>query len=141
MIDRKGIKKHWDVFQAWINGKEIESRGVKFYTADGTWQLKPCYMLTKWRPDIRPQWYANMEYRVKPEPAKIPWSLEKIVSNAPFTVKSRDGKYFYCVTSIDLTRQKVYAFKLYSIWKDDISFTFKEFHTLFVLRDGSPMED
>lgn len=51
-MDRECIKKHKDVFEAWIGGKEIE-----FYSEEDS----------KWKPCNSPEWIKNCEYRIKPE--------------------------------------------------------------------------
>jgi len=48
---QKGIKKHWEVFKAWLNGAEIEFKGL----SSGKWVL-----------DENPTWSLGLEYRVKP---------------------------------------------------------------------------
>ena len=46
--------KHRDVIIAWANGREIE------YEDGG-----------KWYPTVCPDWYTNVEYRIKPKPEEI----------------------------------------------------------------------
>ena len=51
MLDCEGIKKHKDVFDAWLDGAEIQ------YQCEGG---------DNWRPTLRPTWSQDLKYRVKP---------------------------------------------------------------------------
>ncbi len=52
-MNREGIKKHRVVFDAWLDGAEVEYQG-----SDGRWHLS----------HAGPNWCSTIEYRVKPEP-------------------------------------------------------------------------
>ena len=48
-MTRKGIKKHWETFQAWLDGAEIEYKNIN-----------------GWHDISNPNWDYVVEYRVKP---------------------------------------------------------------------------
>lgn len=50
-MDRKGIKKHKEVFDAWLNGAEVEYKDLG----------------GEWRTVKEPQFSSIVKYRVKPE--------------------------------------------------------------------------
>jgi len=57
-MNREGIKKHKVVFDAWLDGAEVE-----YSFAPGT---------DKWRSVVgEPLWHSYLEYRIKPTPKTI----------------------------------------------------------------------
>ena len=51
-MDRECIKKHKDVFEAWLQGKEIEYRALS---------------IDEWKTIDSPKFVGNLQYRIKPE--------------------------------------------------------------------------
>jgi len=69
-MTREGIKKHLTEFQAWLDGAEIEFKGL----SSGKWVL-----------DKDPTWSLGLEYRVKPFEPKQGDSI----------LASKDGLYWH----------------------------------------------
>jgi hypothetical protein len=90
-MDKKGIIKHKEVFEAWLEGKEIQV----FNT-----------ILEKWEECPDPEFWENNQYRIKPENKIIPFTEETIVPHLDrWIMDSDENKYKiinYCDSGISV---------------------------------------
>jgi hypothetical protein len=59
-MSKEGIRKHWDLVEAWKNGAEIE-----YSISNGVWKNA-----------TSPAWSLHTEYRIKPELKTVPFTIE-----------------------------------------------------------------
>ena len=79
-MDKKGILKHKEVFDAWLEGKEIQI----FNT-----------MSEKWEDDNDFEFRENTQYRIKDEIKIIPFTEETIVPHLDRWIRNIDNDYKY----------------------------------------------
>ena len=75
-MDKKGILKHKEVFNAWLEGKEIQ----EFNTMSEEWE--------EWEDDNDFEFRENTQYRIKDERKIIPFTEETIIPNLDRWIKN-----------------------------------------------------
>lgn len=112
-MTREETKKAIEVMQGYVDGKQIESRSSPKIS---------------WGPCENPIWnFVTRDYRIKPEPKVVPWTLETCPVGELVISKFGSARYVILAAHIDGTC------KVATGW-----ISFETMLKDFTLEDGSP---
>ena len=86
-MNREQLNKHWELVKAFKEGAEIQGFNIR---------------TKEWQDVSAPNFYLDIEYRIKPEPKILPFTFEDAEKFVGKVVKKKSGGFVGLIVGCDI---------------------------------------